>query len=172
VHVACTSTVWHAIERAAAAECKDKPGEGHDYEALATYVYDLCFMAVHAKVKIYSPAEHLFEISLPIGAPATTLKLNCGPGDNGEPVINNHDARGRLKPMLTRRRGIPAGGKGERANEMQREIGNAKKGKWHQCNKRAVIRSSRKIGESYYDLYYCKEHKHFAERTDTPLIHV
>jgi len=73
--VACTSTVWNLIEKAS----QKIPG-GPD-----PWVWDLCWMSIKAKTKVFSDREHLFVCT--IGRKAHTFKVNCGPGDQGEPVI-------------------------------------------------------------------------------------
>lgn len=73
--VACTATVWGLIERA----CKKNPGgEG-------ARVGDLCWMSINYKIKVFSESEHLFKCR--IGRKACTFKINCGPGNDGDPVI-------------------------------------------------------------------------------------
>ena len=79
--LACTATVWNLIESAAA-------GEGVDP---ALYVWDTVFLA-HNAIKSKSDSgssELFFKIMLPLTETGTEqkLKLVCGPGDSGEPVL-------------------------------------------------------------------------------------
>jgi len=73
--VACTSSVWGFIEKA----CKGNEGEP------GAWVWDLCWMSVKAKCKVFSPSEHLFRCI--IGRKTHTLKARCGPGDDMEPAV-------------------------------------------------------------------------------------
>jgi hypothetical protein len=73
--VACTSAVWAIIENAV-----EKYGGN-----AGAWVWDLCWMSVHAKVWIFSEREHQFGCI--IGRKQRIFKVNCGPGDDLEPVI-------------------------------------------------------------------------------------
>lgn len=76
--VACTSTVWTMIERAAES----------DGVEVAVYVWDLVYMSYMAvQAAKSSGTQLLFKVCLPLGKPEKILKFVCGPGDAGEPVI-------------------------------------------------------------------------------------
>ena len=75
--VACTSAVWGLIERA----CQ-KTGENP-----GVYVWDLCFMSINCKVREIDHSTVLFKVGIPIGGKEHTLKIACGPGDDGKPVM-------------------------------------------------------------------------------------
>ncbi len=79
--LACTSTVWNLIESAASAEEVDP----------ALYVWDVAYMA-HVAIKSATnsgSSELPFEVKMPLteNGAEYKLKLVCGPGDNGEPVL-------------------------------------------------------------------------------------
>ncbi len=80
--LACTSTVWNLIESAAFAEELETPD---------VYVWDLAYMAFNAiQARGNTGCDQLlFKITLPLceNGTAHRLKLVCGPGDNGEPVL-------------------------------------------------------------------------------------
>lgn len=76
--VACTSTVWAMIERAA-------EDEGCEVAVYAWDVVYMSYMAVQAAKS--SGTQLLYKVCLPIGKPEKLLKFVCGPGDSGEPVI-------------------------------------------------------------------------------------
>ena len=63
--VACTSAVWNLIETAAKK--------------------DICYMSAKCPVVKIDESTMLFKVI--IGRKTHTLKVNCGPGDNAEPVI-------------------------------------------------------------------------------------
>jgi hypothetical protein len=79
--LACTSTVWNLIESAASAEEVDS----------ALYVWDVAYMALVAiKSATNSGSSELpFEVKMPLTENGTEyrLKLVCGPGDDGSPVL-------------------------------------------------------------------------------------
>ncbi|MEN6319765.1 MAG: DUF6573 family protein [Syntrophaceae bacterium] len=75
--VACTSAVWTLIE-----DAHEKSGQGYD----AT-VWDICFMAVNCQIKQIDPSTVLFRVGIPLGGKEHTLKIVCGPGDDGKPVM-------------------------------------------------------------------------------------
>jgi hypothetical protein len=79
--LACTSSVWNLIESAASAEEVDP----------ALYVWDVAYMA-HVAIKSATnsgSSELPFEVKMPLteNGAEYKLKLVCGPGDNGEPVL-------------------------------------------------------------------------------------
>ena len=79
--LACTSTVWNLIESAASAEEVDP----------ALYVWDVAYMA-HVAIKSATnsgSSELPFEVKMPLTENGTEykLKLVCGPGDDGSPVL-------------------------------------------------------------------------------------
>lgn len=79
--IACTSTVWNLIESAANSEDVE-PG---------LYVWDTVFCA-HIAIKSMSNTgkpELFFKVMLPLTENGTEhkLKLVCGPGDDGAPVL-------------------------------------------------------------------------------------
>lgn len=80
-NVACTDSVWTLIERAAEADGVDA----------ATYVYDVSFMAFMAIKTMHDAGkpELFFKVMLPLRESGSEkkLKLHCGPGDAGEPVL-------------------------------------------------------------------------------------
>jgi hypothetical protein len=78
-NVACTSTVWSIIEKAAEEDCAE----------VAVYVWDVCYMGLLAinAVRDSGGQELFFNVCLPLGKPEKKLKLHCGPGDSGEPVL-------------------------------------------------------------------------------------
>ena len=75
--VACTSAVWQLIEDA----CKRLGQE------LGASVWDICFMAVNCQIKQVDPSTALFRVGIPLGGKEHTLKIVCGPGDDGKPVM-------------------------------------------------------------------------------------
>ena len=79
--LACTSAVWNLIESAASVE---------EVES-ALYVWDVAYMA-HVAIKSATnsgSSELPFEVKMPLTENGSEykLKLVCGPGDNGEPVL-------------------------------------------------------------------------------------
>ena len=79
--IACTATVWNLIESAAISE---------DVQP-SLYVWDTVFLAhnaIKSKPNTGSP-ELFFKIMLPLTDNGTEhkLKLVCGPGDDGAPVL-------------------------------------------------------------------------------------
>lgn len=79
--LACTSAVWKLIESAASSEDVDP----------ALYVWDIAFMA-HVAIKSATnsgSSELPFAVKLPLTENGTEyrLKLVCGPGDDGAPVL-------------------------------------------------------------------------------------
>ena len=79
--LACSSAVWNLIESAASSEDVDP----------ALYVWDIAFMA-HVAIKSApnsGSSELPFKVTMPLTENGTEhkLKLVCGPGDNGEPVL-------------------------------------------------------------------------------------
>jgi hypothetical protein len=75
--VACTCGVWALVEKAHAM--------GQEYGAT---VWDLCYMAAKSPArKMIDPSTVLFKVSIPLNGKTYTLKMNCGPGDNGAPVM-------------------------------------------------------------------------------------
>lgn len=74
--VACTATVWALIETVCEAKGGDPGG----------YVWDMCFMAVHAG-KDLDPTTRLFKCCIPLPGRAKNFKIVCGPGDEWEPVL-------------------------------------------------------------------------------------
>jgi hypothetical protein len=78
-NVCCTSTVWSMIERAAEEDCVE----------ITVYCWDVCYMGLHAinAVRDSGGQELFFNVCLPLGKPEKKLKLHCGPGDSGEPVL-------------------------------------------------------------------------------------
>ena len=79
--LACTSAVWTLIENAAAAEEVDP----------ALYVWDVAYMALVAiKSSSSGNGELPFKVTLPLNDNGTEhkLKLVCGPGDDGSPVLS------------------------------------------------------------------------------------
>lgn len=81
-NLCCTESVWALIENTAKTEDLDCPD---------VYVWDLAFMAFNAiRTQGNTGSEHLFfKITLPLCENGTEhrLKLVCGPGDAGEPVL-------------------------------------------------------------------------------------
>ena len=75
--VACTSRVWERMEAAA-------QKQGND---LGLCVWDICYMAIHGVISRPDPSMVIFQVALPLGGPLETLKMVCGPGDHGEPVL-------------------------------------------------------------------------------------
>ena len=75
--VACTSAVWQLVEDA---------HEESRQEYGAT-VWDICFMAVNCQIKQLDPSTVLFRVGIPLGGKEHTLKIGCGPGDDGKPVM-------------------------------------------------------------------------------------
>lgn len=73
--VACTSAVWDLIEKASKKEASTAPG----------IVWDICYMSAKFPVAKLDESTRLFKVI--IGRKTYTLKVNCGPGDNAEPVI-------------------------------------------------------------------------------------
>jgi hypothetical protein len=73
--VACTSAVWNLIETAAK----------KDTSNAAAIVWDICYMSAKFPVAKIDESTMLFKVI--IGRKTHTLKVNCGPGDNAEPVI-------------------------------------------------------------------------------------
>lgn len=72
--IACTDTVWATVEEAVA--------DGHgDYAGIT---WDMLWMARHP-VRSLSPQVVLFRVK--IGGELLMLKIHCGPGDEGEPVL-------------------------------------------------------------------------------------
>jgi len=79
--LACTSAVWKLIESAASSEDVDP----------ALYVWDIAFMS-HVAIKSAKnsgSSELPFTVKLPLTENGTEyrLKLVCGPGDDGSPVL-------------------------------------------------------------------------------------
>ena len=56
-------------------------------EEIGLGVWDICYMAVNAVIKRLDPSTVLFHCALPIGTPLETLKMVCGPDDDGKPVL-------------------------------------------------------------------------------------
>ena len=74
--VACTARVWSLIETA--------HKNGQEYGAT---IWDICFMAVNHQIKRIDPSTALFKVGIPLGGREHTLKIVCGPGDDGKPVM-------------------------------------------------------------------------------------
>ncbi|MFZ4856076.1 MAG: DUF6573 family protein [Desulfuromonadaceae bacterium] len=78
--LACTSAVWNLIESAASSEDVDP----------SLYVWDISYMSLVAiKSSASGRGELPFEVKMPLTENSTEhlLKLVCGPGDDGEPVL-------------------------------------------------------------------------------------
>lgn len=75
--VACTSAVWQLIE-----DAHEKFGQ--EYGAT---VWDICFMAVNCQIEQIDPSTVLFRVGIPLGGKEHTLKIVCGPGDDGKLVM-------------------------------------------------------------------------------------
>ena len=75
--VACTSAVWSLIE-----DAYEKSWQEH-----GATVWDICFMAVNHQIKKIDPSTVLFKVGIPLGGKEHTLKIVCGSGDDGEPVL-------------------------------------------------------------------------------------
>lgn len=78
--VACTITVWEIIERAV-----NNPKFGNDYEGI---VWDILQMSRNCPTKRWTTGC-IFQVVI-IGAGPKKIfsfKIECGPGDRGEPVL-------------------------------------------------------------------------------------
>lgn len=74
--VACTAAVWNLIERVCERTGEDPGG----------YVWNLCFMAIHAGKTVH-PTTRIFKCSIPCPGRQHAFKIVCGPGDDLEPVF-------------------------------------------------------------------------------------
>lgn len=71
-HLACTSTVWGIIE-----EC------GH----IGDLACQIISVAAQTAAKRSSGDSDTLRFQVTLGTKSHTLKLHCGPGDKGEPVL-------------------------------------------------------------------------------------
>ena len=72
--VAFTAALWAEVER----------GDGENTDVRDGRIWDICFMATQGTAKIEG-SDSFYPVI--VGARTLKLRSNCGPGDQGEPVI-------------------------------------------------------------------------------------
>jgi hypothetical protein len=92
--VACTAAVWEII--AGAVERKTQHNDSlngavpnllsvHTYNDLSGVVHDILWMSKKGIIRRFDASSHLFQVV--IRKRKHALKIVCGPGDDGEPVL-------------------------------------------------------------------------------------
>ncbi|WP_458250666.1 DUF6573 family protein [Geobacter anodireducens] len=79
--VACTAEVWALVEMAVS-----NKRHGNDYQGV---VWDILYMSQRGVIRRPDPATCIFQVIITGTGRRRlhTLKVICGPGDEGEPVI-------------------------------------------------------------------------------------